>query len=295
MFNGQLEGLASLRGPGSPTDRFYALVDAKGGSSHLLQDLGQCQVFSSWCPTSLAVKGYLNKARAVSEEHYFMASTDQHGSIKDKPAECYDRFAHAPREYWESFNQTYTGEANPFKRTDIAVGASRLPIRQDRTEDTSLFDTSLQYQMAMQMEMFSSFDFPGNDPERGEVTLYRVEAPGILGRYGIDATQPGSHGVMKRGAADSASIFCPTPGAGGVDATTQKVPYHRIVNSFFLGAQGTGPIAGESLLGSDIQREIVFMSDGLEVTYQGQGAQLVSEFVDSYQPPVVPPAGELRA
>lgn len=295
VFNGQLEGLASLRGPGSPTDRFYALVDAKGGSSHLLQDLGQCQVFSSWCPTSLAVKGYLNKARAVSEEHYFMATRDQHGPIEDKPAECYDRFAHAPREYWESFNQTYTGEANPFKRTDIAVGASRLPIRQDRTEDTSLFDTSLQYQMAMQMEMFSSFDFPGNDPERGEVTLYRVEAPGILGRYGIDATQPGSHGVMKRGAADSASIFCPTPGAGGVDATTQKVPYHRIVNSFFLGAQGTGPIAGESLLGSDIQREIVFMSDGLDVTYQGQGAQLVSEFVDSYQPPVVPPAGELRA
>lgn len=296
VFMGQLDGLKSLRGPGSPTDRFYTLVDAKGGSSHLLQDLGRCQVVSSWCPTSLAVKGYLNRARAVSEEHYFMATHDQFGAISDKPAECYDRFAHAPREYWESLNQTYTdGTVRSDNRAFVAVDASRLPIQQARTADTSLFDTSLRYQMAMQMEMFSNFDFPGNDPAQGEVTLYRVEVTGVLGMYGIDATQPGSHGVMKRGAADSASIFCHTLGAGGIDVTTQKVPYHRIVNSFFLGAQGTGDLAEESLLHTDMQREIVFMSDGLDVTYRGEGNQLAHEFMSSYQPPVTLPVGELRA
>lgn len=295
VYFGQLEGLSGLRGPGSPTERFYALVDAKGGSSHLIQDLGQCQVVSSWCPTSLAVKGYLNRSRAVSEEHYFMATHDQHGAVTDKPAECYDRFAHAPREYWEELNQNYAGGDGSDKYAFATVNASRAPIQQARTADTSLFDTSLRYQMAMQMEMLSNFEFPGNNPARGEVILHRVEGNGVLGMYGIDATQPGSHGVMKRSAADSASIICPVLGAGGLDATTQTVPYYRIVNSFFLGAQGTGPLAGGSLLHTDSQREIVFMSDGLDVTYQGNGNTLVHEFMDSYQPPFVPPAGNVQA
>lgn len=297
VFMGNIDGLDSLRGPGSPTERFYALVDAKGGSSRLIQTLGQCQVVSSWCPTSLAVKGYLNMARAVSEEHYFMATHDQGGAITDKPAECYDRFAHAPQDYWDGVHQAYSGGTlrDNDRRAIAAVNASKLPIQQARTADTSLFDTSLRYQMAMQMEMFANFEFPGNDPARGEVVLHRVEFPGVLGMYGIDATKPGSHGVMKRGAADSASIFCPTLGSGGVDVTTQKVPYYRIVNSFFLGADATGAMAGKSLLHTDAQREIVFMSDGLDVTYQGDGLQLAHEFMDSYKPPFVPPAGNVQA
>ena len=294
VYSGQLEGLGSLRGPGSPTERFYALVDAKGGSSHLIQDLGQCQVVSSWCPTSLAVKGYLNRARAVSEEHYFMATHDQHGAITDKPAECYDRFAHAPRTYWEDLSRQI-GVTVGFNEEAAIVRASRAPIQQARTADTSLFDTSLRYQMAMQMEMLANFEFPGNNPARGEVLLHRVEVPGVLEMYGIDATKPGSHGVMKRGAADSASIICPVLGAGGIEATTQTVPYYRIVNSFFLGAQSTGPMAQDSVLHTDTQREIVFMSDGLDVTYQGNGNTLLNEFISSYQPPFVPPAGEVKA
>ena len=292
VYFGELEGLASLRGPGSPTDKFYALVDAKGGSSHLLQVMGQCQVVTSWCPTSLALKGYLNQSRSVSEGHYYMAQHDQHGQVTDKPGECYDRFSHAPREYWTGLNQgLFSPGGNHDDKTIAAVAATRGGVPAQRTGDSNMFDLSVRYQLAMQMEMLSNFDFPGNDPANGQLVIHRVECGGVMGLYGIDDSQPGSHGVMKRGTYDAGSIICPVLGAGGSLATVQTIPYHRVINSFFLGAQSSsqGGMSGTSLLHTDMQREILFMTDGIETTYVGDGQQLAREFMRDYQPPQPPP------
>ncbi len=288
VFFGRLNGLADLRGPTSPTDKFYALVDAKGGSSHLLQVLGQCQMVSSWCPTSLALKGYLNDSRSLSEERYYLADHDQHGSVTDKPGECYSRFSRAPGDYWTGLNQELFSPGG--RHDDKAFGAvarTRQAGGFNPTADSGMFDRSVRYQLAMQMEMFSNFDFPGNDRANGQVVIHRVECLGVLGMYNIDVNQPGSHGVMKRGTYDSGSIICPTLGAGGIDATTQTIPYHRIINSFLLGAQSSaqGPMSGTSILHTDMQREVVFMTDGLETTYAGNGMTLAHQFMRDYQPP----------
>lgn len=281
IYFGKFTELPQLRGPNSATDNFYQLVDAKGGSSHLLQDLGQCQMISSWCPTSLAVKGYLYKSRAVSEERYYMATTDQYGKITDKPAECYNYFAHAPSDYWDSLNnEIFNKDANIFK----IAKERKMDTLQNSIDSTSLFDTSIRYQIAMQMEMFSNIDFQGNDRKNGQVTIHRVEGIGVLDLYGISTDQVGSRrrGVMKRGAYDSGSIICPVMGAGGSDATVQVIPYHRIVNSFLLGAQssGQGGMSDKSILHADAQREVMFMTDGIETTYEGKGNDLATEFMN---------------
>lgn len=288
VYFGNLEGLASLRGPNSPTDKFYALVDAKGGSSHLLQVMGQCQVVTSWCPTSMALKGYLNQSRSVSEGHYFVAQHDQHGPVTDKPGECYDRFAHAPGEYWTGLNQTLFA---PGGRHDNKTVAAVKSTRQDGgfvpTADSKMFDKSVRYQLAMQMEMLANFDFPGNSRVDGQLVIHRVEGQEVLGIYGIDTSQTGSHGIMKRGTYDAGSIICPVLGAGGSEATVQVIPHHRVINSFFLGAQSStqGGMSGTSVLHTDMQREILFMTDGIETTYVGDGQDLARKFMREYQPP----------
>ena len=291
VYLGNLHGLASLRGPGSPTDKFYALVDAKGGSSHLLQVLGQCQMVSSWCPTSLALKGYLHESRSLSAERYYMADHDQHGSVTDKPGECYARFAHAPRDYWTGMNRDlFAPGGNHDNQAFAAVQSTRQPATFAPTADSKMFDLSVRYQLAMQMEMLANFDFPGNDRTSGQVVIHRVECGGVLAMYGIDDSQPGSHGVMKRGTYDSGSIICPVLGAGGAYATTQTIPYHRVIGSFFLGAQSStqGPMSGVSIMHTDAQREITFMTDGIETTYVGDGNSLALKFMHDYQPPQQP-------
>ena len=144
------------------------------------------------------------------------------------------------------------------------------------------------------MEMLANFDFPGNDRTSGQVVIHRVECGGVLAMYGIDDSQPGSHGVMKRGAYDSGSIICPVLGAGGSYATTQIIPHHRVIGSFFLGAQSStqGPMSGVSILHTDMQREIMFRTDGIETTYVGDGNSLAQQFMRDYQPP--PPPGPVQ-
>ncbi|WP_461210483.1 hypothetical protein [Desulfocurvus sp. DL9XJH121] len=287
-YFGELEGMDGLRGKDSVSDKFYELVDARGGSSALLQVTGQCQVFSSWCPTSMAVKGYLARSRAVSEDHYFQAKSDQHGPVTIKSGECYEKFAHAPRGYWQGLNSGITGG-------DMGAYIDQVSTTTDRTRediagqpatDTSMFDTSIRYQVAMQMEMLANFDFPGNDPENGVIRLYRVEGQGVLAMYGIE--NPGDKGVMTRGASDSSSILSPVMGAGGQDATVTTVPHHRVFNSFFLGAQHSSVSdshAQTSVLMGNMQREVLFMSDGLETEFLGDGQDLCREFMR--QPGVV--------
>lgn len=290
-YFGNLEGLASLRGPGSPTDKFYALVDSKGGSSHLLQVMGQCQVVTSWCPTSMALKGYLNESRSVSEGRYFVAQSDQHGKVTDKPSECYARFSHAPREYWTGLNQTlFAPGGRHDDKTVAAVETTRQGGGFVPTADSKMFDLSVRYQVAMQMEMLSNFEFLGNDPANGQLTIHRVEGQQVLNMYGINTSQVGSHGIMKRGTYDAGSIICPVLGAGGSEATVQVIPYHRVINSFFLGAQSStqGPMSGTSVLHTDMQREILFMTDGIETTYVGDGQALARKFMSEYKRPEPP-------
>lgn len=281
-YFGELSGMDGLRGKGSVTDKFYELVDSKGGSSKLLQSTGQCQVASSWCPTSMAIKGYLIRSRAVSDSHYFQATSDQHGPVTIKPGECYEKFAHAPREFWSDLASHVTdlgGQNEVFKAVDKTKGDV-----QPGTEGTRMFDTSIQYQLAMQMEMLENFDFPGNDPKGGTLDLYRVEGDGILKMYGIENV--GDTGVMKRGASDSASILCPVLGAGGKDATITKVPHHRIVNTFFLGAQHSddGPFSETSTMLTNMQREVLFISDGLQTKFLGEGEPLARDYMKGTDP-----------
>lgn len=282
-YFGNLDGMDGLRGQDSVSDKFFALVDAKGGSSRMLQVTGQCQVVSSWSPTSMAVKGYLIQSRSVSGDHFFQATSDQHGAVTIKPGECYEKFAHAPGSYWDGQSAKITGSTTPSTYQNQVLDVvedTRGDVQGTRTTDTTLFDTSMRYQIAMQMEMLQNFQFPGNNPEKGTLTLYRTEAPGVLSMYGID--NPGDSGVMKRGASDSSSILCPVMGTGGMDVTTTEVPHHRVFGSFFLGAGHSSQgdlISKTSMMMGNEQREMLFMSDGLVTRFEGDGQKICSEFM----------------
>ncbi|MDR2050644.1 MAG: hypothetical protein LBQ63_02595 [Deltaproteobacteria bacterium] len=311
MYDGKFNELGTLRGgPDSITARFYALLDRKGGNSRMLQCMGQQQVTSSWCGTSLAVKGYLERARSVSEERYFRpsANADLVGEVSRDSAEaCYARFAHAPAEYWEGLHGRLFASPAAEVSSDVvnqSTAASNAARIDNPTEDSSVFDTSIRYQLAMQMEMFQNVDFPGNNRADGTVTVYRTEFPNVVRMYGLGieansssippslADDPliGTTLNMRRSTYDSGSLYAPIMGTGTAYTTTQEIPYHRIFNSFLLGAT---PESMQSCMFTNLFHEVLFMTDGIPSTYVGNGIALFRQFEREYQPPPVreaPPA-----
>ncbi|MDR2788731.1 MAG: hypothetical protein LBD06_10355 [Candidatus Accumulibacter sp.] len=300
MHDGVITELSNLRGSDSPTARFYALVDRNGGNSRMLQCVGQNQVASSWCATSMAMKGYLERARAVSEAHYFHP-TGTAGLVgtptSDSAQACYERFAHAPREYWNNLH------SQVFPPNDAAVDVGMVIDAVDAsnaartvgnpTESTAEFDTSMRYQIAMQMEMLSHMDFPGNNREQGTVTIHRTESPAVLRIYGLDVPEHpnplnndplvGTSLNIRRSTFDSGSLCgLPTTATGAMHTTTQEVPYYRVFNSFLLGATPNSP---QSTLFSDLMREAIFMTDGLPSTYAGDAIGLLRQFEATYAAP----------
>ncbi|MDR1124593.1 MAG: hypothetical protein LBM64_00805 [Deltaproteobacteria bacterium] len=305
MNVGSLAQFDDLRGPDSTSARFYSLVDAKGGNSRMLQCVNQLQVASSWCGTSLAVKGYLEQARSVSEDRYFHPgqNTQLAGtSARDSAAACYTRFSQAPASYWDGVHgqmfradQVETGAVN---RSVDAANAARIAPSADPEASARSFDTSMRYQIAMQMEMLSTMDFPGNNPQNGSVTIYRTEQAAVMRMYGLDMpvgesspppidsdSRVGTTLQMRRSTYDSGSLYSPVAATGGNYTTTQEVPYHRIFGSFLLGATETST---QSCLHTNVFHEVLFMTDGIPSTYTGDAQALHYRFGQSYTTP--PPA-----
>lgn len=281
VINGEFTGVDQLRVPGGVSDLFMELVDKQGGSSKLLNAVGQIQVASSWSPTSMAVKGYLEKNRAVdADAHFYHSQTDQQttGTFDRKVSDQYDKFAHAPAEYWNELaeyinvehNQLISVMLNAYSRTRD----NSIPLR---TPDTVMFDKSIQYQMAMQMELLSHMSFAGNDQERQEVVIYRTDSPALQKLNGFTAmerTRP-----MLRGSAESGSILYPVS-LGGQFLTAQRVPYHRVINSFMLAGQHSGNDVKDTSRGAistNDFREVLFMSDGLQSTALSNCGELIGK------------------
>jgi hypothetical protein len=307
MNLGEIDQLRALRGQGSPTAQFYRLVDAKGGNSRMLQCINQQQVTSSWCGTSLAAKGYLEQARSVSEARYFHPAWSEElvgASSRDSAAVCYERFSQAPASYWDGvhgqlFASTEVAPATVGRTVDAANAAQIAPSA-DPAASAKSFDTSMRYQIAMQMEMFSNMDFPGNNPANGSVTIYRTEFPAVVRMYGLDVPDrpapldsdplKGKTLQMRRSTYDSGSLYSPVTITGSNHTTTQEVPYHRIFGSFLLGATET---SAQSCLYTDLMHEVMFMTEGIPSTYAGSGEDIYRAFNDSYrQPPSTTPPAE---
>ncbi len=279
VLQGKFTGVDQLRQPGGVSDRFMELVDKQGGSSKLLNAVGQIQVASSWSPTSMAVKGYLEKNRAVdADAHFYHAQTDQQttGTFDRKVSDQYDKFAHAPAEYWNELAKSINVEANRLIPTlQNAYDRTRDSSITRRTPDTGMFDKSIQYQMAMQMELLTRMSFAGNDQARQEVVVYRTDSPVLQELNGFtatDRTRP-----MLRGSSESGSVLYPV-GLGGQFLTAQRVPYHRVINSFMLAGQHSGPDVKDvnrGAIATDGFREVLFMSDGLQATALSNCGQLI--------------------
>ncbi len=266
---GDFEAVAKLREPGGVSDRFMELVDAKGGSSKLLNYTGQLQVASSWSPTSMAIKGYLETQRSIdADTHYYHAKGDQHNNFTRTVTDQYEKFAFQPKSYWEDAAQSLNVEGGEVARDAISNSykALQIQILDDPKEATSIiFDKSVQYQMAMQMELLSQMDFPGNDRVNKEVIIYRTDDPIIL-QLNDDFSETSRSGKVLRGSSESGSILYPTT-VGGSVLTAQRIPYYRITNSFMLAGQHSGPDVIDAnrgaILGNDL-REFTFMNDGIE-------------------------------
>jgi|GEM_PF-6259317 len=283
LVTGEFPGVMELRRPGGVSDRFFELVDAKGGSSKLLNATGQIQVASSWSGPSMAVKGYLEKKRYVdSDEHFYHATKDQHGEFSRKVADQYDKFAHAPAEYWDALTEAINVPESVYIATmGTAYDRTAADQIQNPTSDTTMFDTSIQYQMAMQMELLSNMSFPGNDPANHQVVIYRTDSEIMMELNGLSSNVRTA--TIQRGAAESGSFIYPIAIGGNV-LTGQVVPYHRVVNSFMLSAQHSGANVKEpsrGAIGTNGFREAVFMSDGLQSTLisTAYGARLPEQYI----------------
>jgi hypothetical protein len=309
MNFGAIDQLASLRGPGSPTAQFYHLVDAKGGNSHMLQCISQQQVTSSWCGTSLAVKGYLEQARSVSETRYFHPGqgVDLVGTVsRDSATACYARFSQAPGSYWDGVHgQLFASPDGQVEQRELlgtvdAANIARIDPEGNAEANARSFDTSIRYQIAMQMEMLPNMDFPGNNPANGTVTVYRAESAAVMRMYGLDIpagqneppalasdSQVGTTLQIRRSTYDSGSLYSPVVATGGTYTTTQEVPYHRIFGSFLLGANETST---QSCLYTDLMHEVIFMTEGIPSTYRGGTMDVYNQFQNDYLPPAAPPA-----
>ena len=269
LLTGNFPGVDKLRQPGGVSDRFFDLVDARGGCSKLLNAAGQIQVASSWSGPSMAVKGYLEKNRSVdSDTHFYHTDHDQQVDHFDrKVTDQYEKFAHAPAEYWENLTETLNVPSSEMLNTlgdcYTRTASGTIP---NPSPDTKMFDKSIQYQIAMQMELLANMSFPGNNPTRREVVIYRTDSLALLPLNGFSPTVRSA--PMRRGASESGSFMFPVS-IGGPLLTGQTVPYHRIVNSFMLNGQHTGPQVLDTSRGAiagNLFREVLFMSDGIEST-----------------------------
>lgn len=95
-------------------------------------------------------------------------------------------------------------------------------------------------------EVISHMEFPNRDEARRTVHLYRTENIDVMRQNKL---KPGADGVViKRGAAESTSIFRPVQ-VHGTELTEQDVPWHRVLGVYFAerspGANH-GPFLGDN-------------------------------------------------
>lgn len=253
----QTASFASLRGPGSATDAFFDYVEANGGNPQQLRYFGLAQKLDSWNPICRAFKQMLMNARPNGD--YFVAGGE---GGRELCRSDYDMFARVTPEQWKqvpcntsnnlSFMRMGLKDVKVFQDINGSPADNRPPIQ-------ASFDKTFHMWCAMQMELFSTLDLPGTNPEQGTIRLVRTESE--------EAISNSRHGdTMTRGPAESSSFGAPVAVYGNI-ATYQDVPFHRIMGSCLLGAchSREGEAATRSILATDGMREIMIMADGLHV------------------------------
>ena len=95
-------------------------------------------------------------------------------------------------------------------------------------------------------EVVSHMEFPNRDEASRTVHVYRTENIQVMRENGL---KPGAESVtMKRGAAESASIFRPVQ-IYGTEVTEQDVPWHRVLGVYFTErspGSNHGPFLGDN-------------------------------------------------
>lgn len=123
------------------------------------------------------------------------------------------------------------------------------------------YDQSFTIWHAFNYEFMRNNKFANNNIKKGIVKLIRTENKAVMDLNGL---KPGESGQIKRGAAESASVFERVT-VFGTEVTTQKVPHHRVFGVYMMDR---APGRNHPLFLSDRENEIVAMMDGLEADYE---------------------------
>ncbi len=113
---------------------------------------------------------------------------------------------------------------------------------------------------AVNYEFVRNVKFQNNLQTQGMLKLMRTETQRVMNDYKM---VPGKVGQMKRGAAESTSIFKRVEVEGN-QLTTQKVPHHRIFGNYLFER---APGINRTMFMSDGENEFIAMLEGLEVKY----------------------------
>jgi hypothetical protein len=113
---------------------------------------------------------------------------------------------------------------------------------------------------AFNYEFVRNVKFANNLHSQGVIKLMRTERLDVMKKYNM---VPGQVGQMKRGAAESTSIFKKVT-VNGHELTTQRVPHHRIFGSYMFERY---PGSNMTLFMSNDENEFIAMMEGLEVKY----------------------------
>jgi hypothetical protein len=116
---------------------------------------------------------------------------------------------------------------------------------------------------AFNYEMMRKVKFEKNNPASGTIELIRTENISVM-EY--NKLKPGDTGVkMKRSVIDSTSVYQATQ-IHGTEVTVQKVPYHRIIGTYFTERH---PGKEKTAFLKDSENEFVAMLDDIPFNYEG--------------------------
>jgi hypothetical protein len=195
------------------------------------------------------LESYLNKVGGDLGiiEHWQQA---QAGSSWSSPSQAFKWFVTEQTEHGRDKFFWKTGEAEAKKHYDAAI----------RKVGESRYRQSHAAYKAMMMEFLRKVEFKNNSIKKRLVSLIRTENLYVMQNSGL---QKGKSGIIKRGAAESFSVFQKVK-VYGSEVTTQDVPHTQIHGVYFF-ARRNGRIDGSFL--SDRENEFVATAVDVIVNY----------------------------
>ena|GEM_PF-3564246 len=213
--------------------------------------------------TMIDVQNYINK-NGGNYEAVTDWMNEQGGSSWSKASQALKYHLSQQRTHAESQQRTLSGDTY-FWYHGIGKAADHYKEYAKDAGGEAKYAESVAAFHAFNYELLDKTRFINKNSDN-TITLVRTEDKKVMKAY---KKKPGDTDVtMPRGVAESTSIYKPVYINGTTELTTQKVPLHRVIGTYFYEGK---PGSGDTPFYGDHENEFIAMLEGIPFNYEKVG------------------------